>query len=78
VLNDIFNLVLYIVYKWEFVTFLEPNEDTSRIEEATRRRLLVLLPRRLLAGGGAVEGVFAPGARFGGEGAADVALAKPA
>jgi len=44
----------------------------------TRRRLarlLVLLPRRLLAGGGAVERAFAPGARFGGEGAADVALA---
>jgi len=28
-----------------------------------------------LAGGGAVEGAFAPCARFGGEGAADVALA---
>jgi len=39
-------------------------------------RLLVLLPRRLLTEGGAVEGVLAPGARFGGEGAADVALAS--
>jgi len=38
-------------------------------------RLLVLLPRRLLAGGGAVERVPAPCARFGGEGAADIALA---
>jgi len=35
----------------------------------------VLLPRCFLAGGGAVERAFAPGARFGGEGAADVALA---
>jgi len=39
-------------------------------------RLLVLLPRSLLAGGGAVEGVSAPCARLGGEGAADVALAS--
>jgi len=39
-------------------------------------RLLVLLPRRLLAGGGAVEGVSAPGARFGAQGVADVALAS--
>jgi len=39
-------------------------------------RLLVLLPRRLLAGGGAVEGAFAPCTRFGGGGAADVALAS--
>jgi len=36
-LNDILNLVLHIVYKWEFVLFLEPNEDTSRIEEVMRR-----------------------------------------
>jgi len=39
-------------------------------------RLLVLLPRRLLARGGAVERVLTPCARFGGEGAADVALAS--
>jgi len=38
-------------------------------------RLLVLLPRRLLAGGGAVERALAPCARFGREGAADIALA---
>ena len=39
-------------------------------------RLLVLLPRRLLALGGAVERVLAPCARFRAEGAADVALAS--
>ena len=39
-------------------------------------RLLVLLPRRLLALGGAVESVLAPCARFGGEGAADIAFAS--
>jgi len=39
-------------------------------------RLLVLLPGKFLAGGGAVEGAFAPRARFGGEGAADVTLAR--
>jgi len=39
-------------------------------------RLLVLLPRCFLALGRAVERAFAPGARFGGEGAADVALAS--
>ena len=39
-------------------------------------RLLVLLPRRLLALGRAVERALAPCARFGGEGAADVALAS--
>ena len=38
-------------------------------------RLLVLLPRRFLALGGAVERVLAPCARLGGEGAADVAFA---
>ena len=35
----------------------------------------MLLPRRLLARGGAVERAFAPGARFGTEGVANVALA---
>jgi len=40
------------------------------------RHLVLLLPRRLLALGGAVERVLAPCARFGGEGAADVALAS--
>jgi len=39
-------------------------------------RLLVLLPRRLHAGEGAVERLLAPCAGFGGEGAADVALAS--
>jgi len=38
-------------------------------------RLLMLLPRRLHAGEGAVERVLAPCARFGAQGAADVALA---
>ena len=38
-------------------------------------RLPVLLPRRLHAGEGAVERALAPCARFGGGGAADVALA---
>jgi len=39
-------------------------------------RLLVLLPCRLLALGGAVERAFASCAMFGGGGAADVALAS--
>jgi len=39
-------------------------------------RLLVLLPRRLLALGRAVERVLAPWARFGAQGVADVALAS--
>ena len=39
-------------------------------------RLLVLLPRRLLALGGAVECALAPCARFRAEGVADVALAS--
>ena len=39
-------------------------------------RLLMLLPRRLHAGEGAVERVLAPCAWFGGGGAADVALAS--
>ena len=39
-------------------------------------RLLVLLPRCFLALGRAVERAFAPCAGFGGEGAADVALAS--
>jgi len=39
-------------------------------------RLLVLLPRRLLARCRAVEREFAPCARFGAQGAADVALAS--
>jgi len=40
------------------------------------RRLLVLLPRRLLALGGSVERVLAPCAWFRAKGAADVALAS--
>jgi len=39
-------------------------------------RLLVLLPRRLHAGEGAVKCAFAPCARFGGGGAAYVALSS--
>ena len=39
-------------------------------------RPLVLLPHRLLAGGGAVERAHAPRARLGWEGVADVALAS--
>ena len=39
-------------------------------------RLLVLLPRRLLALGGAVERAFAPCARFRAQGAADFTLAS--
>ena len=35
-LTPILNLILHIVYKWEFVSFLESNENTSRIEEVTR------------------------------------------
>ena len=36
----------------------------------------MLLPGLFLAGGGAVERAFAPCARFGAQGAADVALAN--
>jgi len=35
-LSPILNLILHIVYKWEFVTFLEPNENTT-IEDCVRR-----------------------------------------
>jgi len=37
-LNDILNLILHIVYKWEFVSFLEPNENTpsSPLEKVMR------------------------------------------
>jgi len=35
-LNDILNLILHIVYKWEFVSFLEPNENTSILEKVMR------------------------------------------
>jgi len=35
-LNDILNLILHIVYKWEFVSFLEPNENTSTLEKVMR------------------------------------------
>jgi len=27
-LTPILNLILHIVYKWEFVSFLEPNDNT--------------------------------------------------
>ena len=47
-----------------------------RIPRRCLARLLVLLPRRLHAGEGAVERVLAPCAWFGGGGAADVALAS--
>jgi len=36
-LTPILNLILHIVYKWEFVLFLEPNEETSTLEEVMRR-----------------------------------------
>jgi len=37
-LTPILNLILHIVYKWEFVSFLEPNEDTpsSPLEKVMR------------------------------------------
>ena len=36
-LTPILNLILHIVYKWEFVTFLDPNENTSPLEKVMRR-----------------------------------------
>jgi len=36
-LTPILNLILHIVYKWEFVTFLDPkNENTSTLEKVIR------------------------------------------
>jgi len=35
-LTPILNLILHIVYKWEFVSFLEPNENTSTLEKVMR------------------------------------------
>jgi len=35
-LTPILNLVLHIVYKWEFVSFLEPNKNTSTLEEVMK------------------------------------------
>jgi len=35
-LTPILNLILHIVYKWEFVSFLEPNENTSPLEKVVR------------------------------------------
>jgi len=35
-LTPILNLILHIVYKWEFVSFLEPNENTSTLEKVIR------------------------------------------
>ena len=35
-LTPILNLILHIVYKWEFVLFLEPNENTSPLEKVMR------------------------------------------
>ena len=35
-LTPILNLILHIVYKWEFVSFLEPNENTSPLEKVMR------------------------------------------
>jgi len=34
--TPILNLILHIVYKWEFVSFLEPNENTSTLEKVMR------------------------------------------
>jgi len=35
-LTPILNLILHIVYKWEFVSFLEQNENTSPLEKVMR------------------------------------------
>jgi len=35
-LTPILNLILHIVYKWEFVSFLEPNENASTLEKVIR------------------------------------------
>jgi len=35
-LTPILNLILHIVYKWEFVSFLEPTENTSTLEKVIR------------------------------------------
>jgi len=35
-LTPILNLILHIVYKWEFVSFLDPNENTSILEEVMK------------------------------------------
>jgi len=35
-LTPILNLILHIVYKWEFVSFLEPNENISPLEKVMR------------------------------------------
>jgi len=35
-LTPILNLILHIVYKWEFVSFLDPNENTSPLEKVMR------------------------------------------
>jgi len=35
-LTPILNLILHIVYKWEFVSFLEPHENTSTLEKVMR------------------------------------------
>jgi len=36
-LTPILNLILHIVYKWEFVLFLEPNESTSILARVMRK-----------------------------------------
>ncbi len=36
-LTPILNLILHIVYKWEFVSFLEPNESTSILARVMRK-----------------------------------------
>ena len=36
-LTPILNLILHIVYKWEFVSFLEPTENTSTLEKVIRQ-----------------------------------------
>jgi len=35
-LTPILDLILHIVYKWEFVSFLEPNDNTSPLEKVMR------------------------------------------
>jgi len=42
-LTPILNLILHIVYKWEFVSFLEPSENTSILAIVMRRLWLWFL-----------------------------------
>jgi len=46
-LTPVLNLILHIVYKWEFVSFLEPNENTPTLEEVMKKPWRVRAQRRL-------------------------------